>query len=312
MRVWFVACLSACGFTPSVIHSDAASEGPIEAGSDAAIMTDCIDKWFATNLHFSSRHHLDALATQSSERDPTLSHDELTIWFASDRGGIDEDVYAAKRTSIGAPFGTPMPHNVVNTQQDETKFAVSDNELSYAIASDRVGSHGGYDIFVSHRPNVGMMYPPADNAKLNSIDDAGNQFDPWIDDDATTLYYAPVGAGQKIFRATRPNESAQFGAPAAVDEINIGTLTADPTLFADQRVIVFSAIAPDNIGGLTNTDLWYATRASAAAQFDPPIHIADLSTANFEGDPWVSSDGCRIYFAGSTNSDYDLYEADVL
>jgi hypothetical protein len=112
--------------------------------------------------------------------------------------------------------------------------------------------------------------------------------------------------------ATRANATAQFGTPVAVTELTIGTPTADPTLFDGERVVVFSTIAAANVGGADNTDMWYATRTDPAQPFSTPQHLTDLATGNFEGDPWVSADGCHIYFAGSTNSDYDLYEAEVI
>ena len=74
--------------------------------------------------------------------------------------------------------------------------------------------------------------------------------------------------------------------------------SADPTLFDTERVIVFSTINAANSGGADNTDLWYATRADPALAFSPPQHLADLATDNFEGDPWVSADGCHMLLRG--------------
>ena len=324
MRLPLLVLLSGCGFHPGVA-SDSAAGGEMQApgeagsgsGSDAGVTRDCTSDWFGTNLHFTPRHRLDPLATTHTERDPSLSHNELQIWFSSDRGGAGSlggtDVWTATRTTIDDPFGTPVVATDASSPQDEGKYAISEDELSYAVSSNRAGTKGGFDVWVSHRDSGGQNFPPADNMKLApSVDDGFDQYDPWINDDATHLYYAPLNGSQRIMLATRPNSTAQFGTPVPVDELNIGAPTADPTLFDGERIVVFSTITAANTGGANNTDIWYATRADPAHAFSTPQHLPDLATANFEGDPWVSANGCHIYFAGSTNSDYDLYEAEVM
>lgn len=316
MRLWFAACLSACGFSPGqTSHADAPAEGTSEAGAEGGIdVPSCIPRWFGSDLHFTARHHLDALATSHTERDPTLSRNELQIWFQSDRGGGPGgvDVFTATRSSIADPFGAPVVFIGASSPQDDGKYAISEDELSYAISSNRTGTHGGFDVWVSHRDTGGEDFPAADNSKLNSVDDGNDQYDPWINNDATHLYYAPNAATQQIMRATRSNAMATFGAPEPVTELNIGQPTADPTLFDGELVIVFSTVADANTGGATNTDLWFATRLSVDVPFDPPQHLAELSTSNYEGDPWVSANGCHLYFAAQSAGDYDLYEVDVL
>jgi len=324
MRLWSLVLLGACGFHPGV-GSDGASTGGeqpgpgLEAGlrGDGSTARDCTSNWFGSNLHFTQRHKLANLSTTHTERDPSLSHNELQIWFDSDRGGTGSlggsDVWTATRTTIMDDFGTPVVATDASSPQDDGKYAISEDELSYAVSSNRTGTKGGFDIWVSHRDSGGQNFPPADNMKLSpGVDDASDQFDPWINDDATHLYYAPLNGTQKIMLATRSNANAQFGTPSPVTELDIGSPTADPTLFDGELVVVFSAIASNNIGGSDNTDIWYATRTDAAQPFSAPHDIADLASVNFEGDPWVSADGCHLYFAGSTNSDYDLYEAEVI
>jgi hypothetical protein len=315
MRLWIAACLSACGFTPAVNHHDGApADGASATDSDAGVQPQsCVASWFGPNLHFTARRHLDPLATSHTERDPTLSHNELQIWFQSDRGGGPggADVFTATRSAIEDAFGAPVVFTDASSPQDDGRYSISEDELSYAISSSRTGTHGGFDVWVSHRDSGGQNFPPADNMKLASVDDGSDQLDPWINNDATHLYYAPINGGQQIMRATRSNAMAAFGTPVPMTELNIGQPTADPTLFDAELVVVFSAVNDANVGGATNTDLWYATRLSIDDPFDAPVHIAELSTSNYEGDPWVSANGCHLYFAAQTGGDYDLYEADV-
>jgi len=323
MRLWLLVLLCGCGFHPGV-GSDGASGGEqpgpqSEAGlggPDSASGRDCTGDWFGTNLHFTPRHKLTELATTHTERDPSLSHNELQIWFDSDRGGAGSlggsDVWTATRTTIADKFGTPVVATDASSPQDDSKYAISEDELSYAVSSNRNGTKGGFDLWVSHRDSGGQNFPAADNMKLSpGVDDGSDQFDPWINDDATHIYYAPTAGGQKVMVATRANATAQFGTPAPIPELALGQ-SADPTLFDGERVIVYSLINAANTGGANNTDLWYATRADPVQAFSPPQRIVDLATTDFEGDPWVSADGCHLYFAASMNGDYDLYEAEVM
>ena len=55
-------------------------------------------------------------------------------------------------------------------------------------------------------------------------------------------------------------------------------------------VLVF---ASDRSG---TSDLYYATRASTAVDFGAPLPIASVNTAGDELDPYVSDDGCSLYF----------------
>ena len=323
MRLSLVLVLGACGFHPGASRDGAAPgeplpPGPEAGGSDSGTVTaSCVANWFGSNLHFTPRRHLDALATTFTERDPSLSHNELQIWFQSNRGGSGAlggiDVFTATRTTTSDPFGTPVPFTDASSPQDDGKYAITDDELSYAISSNRTGTNGGYDIWISHRDSGGQNFPAADNSKLApNVDDATDQYDPWINNGATRLYYSPIAGGQRIMMASRPNTTAAFGPPVTLTELGNGVPTADPTLFDDELVIVFSSVRSENAGNATNTDLWYATRADPSQPFDAPQHILDLATSNFEGDPWVSANGCHLYFAAENGGDYDLYESDVV
>jgi hypothetical protein len=50
---------------------------------------------------------LATLATQFNETTPALSHDGLTMWFTSDRGGSD-DIWVSSRADRGSDWGAPI------------------------------------------------------------------------------------------------------------------------------------------------------------------------------------------------------------
>jgi hypothetical protein len=321
MRLWVWLCLSACGFHPGAA-SDGGAPGEGTVLHDAAdAMADatrsCIANWITGPLHFSPRKRLANVFTGSTERDPTLSHDQLEIWFQSDRGGPGTlggvDIWTATRASVDDDFGMPVPFNAGSSNQDDGRFFMSDDGLTYVVSSNRTNTQGGYDLWISQRGTTGETFPPASNQVfVSAVDDAGDQYDPWISNDGLDVYYAPTTGGQQMYWSTRASTNATFTQVHAITELTIGLPTSDPFLFDDELVIAFSSHSQLNVDLGTHSDLWFATRAQIGDGWGSPVNLTDLNTMDSDGDPWVSSDGCHIYFAAANNSDYDLYEADVL
>ena len=84
---------------------------------------------------------------------PTVTADELTIYFHSDRDGNigTDDIWMATRPSREAPFSAPMPvPNVTSDSQELTPSVTPDNRRLY-FASRRPGGFGMMDIWVARR-----------------------------------------------------------------------------------------------------------------------------------------------------------------
>lgn len=139
-------------------------------------------------------------------------------------------------------------------------------------------------------------------------------YDPELSADGLRLYYAwhPAGGSQQIFVAERPSRSEPFAAGVEVEGVDSGQADADPTLSADERVIVFASMRP---GGLGDSDLWYARRSSRGVAFDPPQLVPNINSAASDGEAFLSADGCELYFAsrraGGSGS-ADIYRVRVL
>ena len=322
MRLW-VVLLGACGFHPTLGGDGGAPPEVVDfqdapgTGSDASEPS-CLTNWTTGPLHFTPRHKLTTISTTHTERDPALSRNLLQIWFQSDRGGGGSrggiDVWTATRTTKSDDFGTPVPYNDANSSQDDGRFYETGDGLTYVVSSNRTNTQGGYDLWVSHRDTAGENFPAPSNQLFIPVVDSGiDEYDPWMAEDGKVLYYAPkLAAAQGIYMATRNDFTSSFSTTTVQATLNIGNPTADPFVFADQLVIVFASQSVGNVDGGAKTDMWYSTRTTTSAGWAAPTNLPDLNTNDSEGDPWVSANGCHLYFAAVTGSDYDLYEADVV
>jgi peptidoglycan-associated lipoprotein len=125
---------------------------------------------------------INGIDTLSTIGQPTLSEDELIIYFAGNRrnGMGGKDIWVAYRDSKSDGFGRPMNlGEVINTPGDEM-FPFLRNDTTLYFASDGHGGMGGLDIFISTIDTAGNWGPPV-NLKypMNSTsDDFGIVFHP--------------------------------------------------------------------------------------------------------------------------------------
>ena len=113
---------------------------------------------------------------------PTLSSDELTLIFASERrtGIGGKDLWISERESTSEEFGRPRNLGInINTESDEL-YPYLRNDSTLYFASDGHGGMGGLDIFVSTLDSVGEWTTPINlKSPINSIgNDYGISFHP--------------------------------------------------------------------------------------------------------------------------------------
>lgn len=107
---------------------------------------------------------------------PTLSENELILYFAADRrGGMGgRDIWVSLRKSTGEEFSRPLNIGpVVNTKGDEV-FPFLRNDTTLYFASNGHGGMGGLDIFVTTVDSAGNWGEPK-NLKY-PINSTGDDF----------------------------------------------------------------------------------------------------------------------------------------
>jgi Tol biopolymer transport system component len=99
------------------------------------------------------------LSSPSPDNRPALSHDGLEIYFYSARaGGLGTnttDIWTSTRDSLDSPWSTPVNVGApVNSSSTDIHPYISSDDQTLLFASDRPGSIGGRDLYVSTRSKV--------------------------------------------------------------------------------------------------------------------------------------------------------------
>jgi hypothetical protein len=253
---------------------------------------------------------------------PHVSSDGLALYFASTRpesqGG--EDLWVSKRTHRDEPWGPATNLGaVINTGANERSPALSSNRRLLFFATDRAGGWGGFDIWMSWRPDpaddFGWQPPVNLGTGINSAaTDAGPSFLEGGERPALAvipqLYMAsarPGGlGGLDIYVGSVPGGWA--GPPTLVMELSSPQADLTPTVRRDGREIIFASGRPGVIGGF---DLWHASRRSVRDPWSPPTNLGPaINTEFLEVFPFLSFDAETLVFQSTRPGGFggsDLY-----
>jgi Tol biopolymer transport system component len=184
-------------------------------------------------------------STSSSETNPEMLPDGLTIYLASDRSHPDAegdyDIYVSTRGAAGQPWSPPVPVKELNTAASDHPGATTPNGLRMIIVSDRSPSLGYHDLFLTLRTTTaGVWSAPQHDLVLSSSE---QETSPWIDANACVVYLTSSrhGGPHDIWISTRTGVGAAFSAPVAFPSLNSSEQDADPWLSPDLRTIYFAS-----------------------------------------------------------------------
>ncbi len=221
---------------------------------------------------------------------PTLSDDYLTLYIAG-HNGLVESIYSTKRPDRCSFFEPPVPIAAINTAGSNGTPALSPDGLELYYYSDRVGSVGGRDIWVSRRQSTSSAFGPAQNlTDLNTIDTDHLARPSW---DQLSLFFSstrPGGGVEDLFVATRASLDEPFTNPTRVAELNHSGNDSGATLAEDGLTVYFAS----NRSG--SWDLYRATRPERDAPFSTPTALSVVNTDESELDPATSRDDQELFF----------------
>jgi hypothetical protein len=158
---------------------------------------------------------------------------------------------------------------------------------------------GNSHLYQATRPDHCSLFGPI--APVCGVNSDASDGQPWLSHDGLRLYFMSTrcsgGPYQCLFVAKRSDPSSCFDPPVQVPGLgNSGPCSlAGPTLTADELTIVFNRHCPAG-----NAEIWFATRPTPAAAFDPPQPLSGINLPGFDtADPSLSADGLTLYFSSN-------------
>ena len=255
------ACSSAPGASPPVDTTPA-----IDAPSDATVR-----RWSAP------RPVAGVSSPSSTDDDPTVTADRLTIVFTSDRNGSDIDLFLGTRPDPDGSF-TVIALDTLDSPGDESSPELSADGTTLFFVSDRTGDD---DIYVATRPPNGVFSAAT---RVDSLSLAGSsETDVALSPDGLTAIIRRSGT---FLRARRADTTAAFDTPIAIAGVSFGTNPSAPSLDAAGDLYYHAG---------TQRDLFVAR--ALGASFADPTRITELATSARESAPCVSADETYLMFA---------------
>lgn len=274
------------------------------------------------NSEWSEPVHLDApVNSPCQDQTPTLSKDELALYFTSTRqGGLGNDtpdgcqdsfdLWVATRASRDDRWQTPVNlGSPVNTPDQEAGPALShDGRLLFF---HRFVGTGQRDIYVSRRDANDLSWetPVSLGPDVNTTNsEAGPTFVRHEGDGDGTLYFyrgePPITTDLYAVRVTKDGET--LGPAVVVPGLNSTVEDNHASVRRDGREIFFNSRRPGGIlnpSGQASFDLWVATRANVHDAWSTPVNLgAPVNSPAAEFHPNLSFDGRTLLFIDPTGA----------
>jgi hypothetical protein len=260
---------------------------------------------------FDKPHLVSEICTQGINTNPSLTSDLLEIYFTSDRpGGLGQgDIWVAQRATPTGVFDTPSLVSTINSANSETSPAISGDGLTLWFSSDRAGTLGGFDIWISTRADRQSAWTtPINVPELNTasdeiprpVGDHGLQM-PLANDNANKSY--------QNYMTSRTSLTSPWSKPQIISELlRPNASTVDGFLTDDGLMLIFN-VEPTTV---RNSDLYRAWRYGPTESFSSPVPLTDINTTFMERDPWLSPQGDQFFFSSDRDGAFNIYEANAI
>jgi hypothetical protein len=184
-----------------------------------------------------------AVSTSDWDTGPSISADGLTLFYAPYlNDGFTRDIWMATRVAPDQPFANAERIAPLSAPGEDRDPDISRDGLTLYFDSDRAGSIGGTDIWMSTRADLASPFgPPVRIAELSSPQ---TDRDPNVSADELVMYLAsdrPGGPGnQDLWVARRPDRASPWDAPQLLTDLSTTASEGSPSV-ADDGTIVWDA-----------------------------------------------------------------------
>jgi Tol biopolymer transport system component len=224
-------------------------------------------------------------------------------------------LHASAQTSPS--WSTPVNLGAtVNTASTEGCPFLSKDGLSLYFASNRAGTLGGLDIYVSHRTSADGPWgtPVTIGPTINST---ASDRCPLITPDEKGLIFVSDRAGgagnTDLYIATRTDTRDDFGwgTPANIFTINASSDEYGPSAFADAAGTLTLFFTSNRPGGPGGFDIYSSVRGANGVFGDTTL-VTELSSSADDTFPLVRKDGLAMFLASNrpgTLGGFDLWSS---
>jgi hypothetical protein len=241
----------------------------------------------------------------AEDQDPTFTADERELYFMSDRGTLNQDIWMSRRTDKGLLWDPPTRVDELSSTAGDHNPAISSLDgLTIWFSSNRDDTGNGLDIWVSTRPTRLDRWKPPE--RVLEVSSSGDDTGPAVDETELVMLLVSNRAGgpgaRDIFLSTRQSRSDPWGTPTPLPGVvNSVDDDWDPFLGA-HGLQIFWATNKD-----LDEEIRWSTRGAIDESFSTFAVLNELGKPSF--DPTLSVDLRHIMFASARSGNNEIYEA---
>jgi hypothetical protein len=222
------------------------------------------------------------------------------------RAGIGGSTGGAAPLQPLGPFEAPALIEALSHLANDDDPCFTEDRLELYFNSDRPEGLGGSDIWVSRRTSDSPWGEPELVAEVSS---PAAETTPGVSPDGLVLWLATdrrgcVG-GLDIWVSTRASSADTWSAPVCVLELN----SPQDDLGPGPTSTLLEMVMTSRRSGLSDGDLYLATRASTSGAWEIPVMISGVNVSGLDGDARLVRGGLELYMATNRADDGDLYLA---
>jgi len=233
----------------------------------------------------------------------SISADGLSIYFDSERsggyGGVD--LWVAARSAKNDDWNPPVNLGpVVNSSDGDSSPSISADGLSLYFSSNRAGTTGSSDLWVTKRETTTGDWGIPSNLGPVVNSSVGDTMS-CISVDGLSLYLSsgrPGGFGNRdLWVSTRATTDDEWPEPVNLGpRVNTSSNERRMWISADGLMLLLQSDRPRGSGAV---DIYMTTRATTNDAWAEPVNIGPVVNVPqiSEASPIVSSDGSTLYMS---------------
>ena len=238
----------------------------------------------------------------STENDPFLSHDGLTLYFNSGRQGGEypDDIWISTRDSIESEWNQPESFTEINTDWAERRPTISSDGLTFLYTRSQPAGHGKIYQLKRDLPVSPWGPPTLLPAPIN--DGVTSVGTPFMSSNSLTLHFSRPDGNNRgdIWEAVRTSLDDPWTMRELGPNVNTSVKENSPVMAADGLTLLFASNRP---GGEGELDIWMSTRDTIGEEWGQASNLGPtINTPGQERPSQLWEPGNLLLFkSGSLN-----------